>query len=130
MYKERLKNKTAWSLFWPVLAAALVVRLVLAAVTEGYTYDMSCFISWGDKLLQEGPAAFYSADYFADYPPGYLPVLAGAPRPTFGPAWWRRCGDCLVWRAVPPWGGCCWFWCLPFATVVSRRWYTAWPCMA
>lgn len=76
MYKERLKNKTEWSLFWPVLAAALVVRLVLAAVTEGYTYDMSCFISWGDKLLQEGPAAFYSADYFADYPPGYLPVLA------------------------------------------------------
>lgn len=76
MYKERLKNKTAWSLFWPVLAAALVVRLVLAAVTEGYTYDMSCFISWGEKLLHEGPAAFYSADYFADYPPGYLPVLA------------------------------------------------------
>ena len=29
----------------------------------------------GDKLASEGPAAFYSADYFADYPPGYILVL-------------------------------------------------------
>ena len=56
-----------------ILAAALAVRLLLALVTEGYTYDMSCFVAWGDKLASEGPAAFYSADYFADYPPGYTP---------------------------------------------------------
>ena len=58
-----------------ILAAALAVRLLLALVTEGYTYDMSCFVAWGDKLASEGPAAFYSADYFADYPPGYILVL-------------------------------------------------------
>lgn len=76
MLKDRLNPNTGWRAFVPVLAAALVLRLVLAAVTQGYVYDMSCFISWGDRLLQEGPAGFYSADYFADYPPGYLPVLA------------------------------------------------------
>ena len=36
---------------------------------------MSCFVAWGDKLAAEGPAAFYSEGYFADYPPGYLFVL-------------------------------------------------------
>ena len=76
MYQERLKRTAGWKAFLPVLAAAFVVRLVLAAMTQGYTYDMSCFISWGERLLTQGPAAFYSADYFADYPPGYLPVLA------------------------------------------------------
>ena len=58
-----------------ILAVALAARLLLALVTEGYTYDMSCFVAWGDKLASEGPAAFYSADYFADYPPGYILVL-------------------------------------------------------
>ena len=61
---------------WAALAAALALRLALAAATDGYPYDMSCFVAWGEKLLAEGPAAFYSEGYFADYPPGYLPVLA------------------------------------------------------
>ncbi len=61
---------------WAALAAALALRLALAAAPDGYPYDMSCFVAWGEKLLAEGPAAFYSEGYFADYPPGYLPVLA------------------------------------------------------
>ena len=48
---------------------------MLALVTEGYPYDMSCFVAWGDKLASEGAANFYSEGYFADYPPGYLWVL-------------------------------------------------------
>lgn len=60
---------------WWMLGCALVLRLVLALVTEGYPYDMSCFVAWGDKLASQGPAAFYSEGYFADYPPGYLFVL-------------------------------------------------------
>ena len=58
-----------------LLGGALLLRLVLALVTDGYPYDMSCFVAWGDKLAAEGPAAFYSEGYFADYPPGYLWVL-------------------------------------------------------
>ncbi len=60
---------------WLLLGGAVALRLVLALVTEGYPYDMSCFVAWGDKLAAEGPANFYSEGYFADYPPGYLPVL-------------------------------------------------------
>ncbi|MDD6320689.1 MAG: phospholipid carrier-dependent glycosyltransferase [Oscillospiraceae bacterium] len=58
-----------------ILLAALAVRLLLALLTEGYAYDMSCFVAWGDKLAAQGPSSFYSVDYFADYPPGYLPIL-------------------------------------------------------
>lgn len=60
---------------WLLLGSALALRLVLALVTEGYPYDMSCFVAWGEKLAAQGPANFYSEGYFADYPPGYLPVL-------------------------------------------------------
>ena len=33
-----------------LLGGALLLRLVLALVTDGYPYDMSCFVAWGDKL--------------------------------------------------------------------------------
>lgn len=58
-----------------ILLGALALRLVLALATDGYLYDMNCFVAWGDKLAAEGPAAFYSDGYFADYPPGYLYLL-------------------------------------------------------
>ena len=72
MTKQRTKQNTA---LWVLLGCALALRLVLAFVTDGYPYDMSCFVAWGDKLAAEGPANFYSEGYFADYPPGYLWVL-------------------------------------------------------
>ena len=69
------------TLLW-VLGLAFVLRLVLAAATEGYPYDMSCFTAWGDKLLAEGPANFYSD--------GYLPTTRPATCTFCG--WRRRCG--------------------------------------
>jgi len=72
MTKQREKQNIT---LWLLLGCGLALRLVLALVTEGYPYDMSCFVAWGDKLAAEGPAAFYSEGYFADYPPGYLWVL-------------------------------------------------------
>ena len=60
------RQKQNNSALWLVLGGAFVLRMILAGVTEGYPYDMSCFV---------GPAAFYSGGYFADYPPGYLFVL-------------------------------------------------------
>ena len=62
MTKQRTKPNTA---LWVVLALALALRLVLALVTEGYPYDMSCFVAWGDKLAAQGPAAFYSEGYLS-----------------------------------------------------------------
>ena len=74
MEQNRLKTEPRAP--WRLLGCALALRLALALLTEAYPYDRSCFVAWGDKLLAEGPANFYSAGYFADYPPGYLPVLA------------------------------------------------------
>lgn len=86
MTKQREKVNKA---LWLVLGCALALRLVLALVTDGYPYDMSCFVAWGDKLAAQGPAAFYSEGYFADYPPGYLWVLGlvGAVRAALGIAY-------------------------------------------
>lgn len=72
--KVSYKQSELRTLRW-ILLGAVVLRLVLALVTEGYPYDMSCFVAWGDKMAAQGPAAFYSEGYFADYPPGYLFVL-------------------------------------------------------
>ena len=83
---DETTNKTEYSL-WVVLALALALRLALALVTEGYPYDMSCFVAWGDKLAAQGPAAFYSEGYFADYP--RLPLGAGAGGGGARRAWHR-----------------------------------------
>ena len=41
-----------------LLLAALILRLLMAAATEGYAYDVGCFAAWGDKLASQGPGAF------------------------------------------------------------------------
>lgn len=61
--------------FWSAFAVFLISRLILAFTMEGYPSDMSCWAAWGQRLAETGPAGFYSADYFCDYPPGYLYVL-------------------------------------------------------
>ena len=42
---------------------------------KGYPSDMSCWIAWGNKVLNGGMGHFYAPDYFCDYPPGYITVL-------------------------------------------------------
>lgn len=58
-----------------VLLAALAVRCGLALSSEGYSSDVACFSAWALRLAENGPAAFYAPDYFADYPPGYMLLL-------------------------------------------------------
>ena len=107
MNPETISRPAARRRLGVILAAALVLRLALAAATEGYPYDMSCFVAWGDKLLTGGPAAFYSDGYFADYPPGYLPVLAlvAALRRLFGVSGDGPLGRVLL-ALVPALGDC------------------------
>lgn len=64
-------------LFAVLLAAGFCLQLGIAACTEGYPYDQSCFLSWALRMADLGPAGFYSAGYFCDYPPCYLYVLWG-----------------------------------------------------
>ena len=40
MTKQRTKSNKS---LWVLLGGALLLRLVLALVTDGYPYDMSCF---------------------------------------------------------------------------------------
>ena len=38
------RQKQNNSALWLVLGGAFVLRMILAGVTEGYPYDMSCFV--------------------------------------------------------------------------------------
>ena len=62
-------------IFWPILLAALLLRLVISYFTEGYSVDVNCFVSWGYTLANSGPAQFYQQTGFCDYPPLYTYVL-------------------------------------------------------
>ena len=55
--------------------AALLLRLFLAFVTNGYQTDMNCFRYWSVYAASVPPWRFYSG-VWCDYPPGYLYVLA------------------------------------------------------
>ncbi len=57
-----------------VLLAGLLVRLILAATTTGHPVDTQTFGAWAGHAA-ENLGGFYSPDYFADYPPGYVYVL-------------------------------------------------------
>ena len=59
-----------------VLCASLAFRLVLGWFVEGYKVDVNCFLSWGHTMASVGPAGFYEATSFCDYPPLYTYVLA------------------------------------------------------
>ena len=49
--------------------------MLLAFTVEGYGVDMGCFGAWAGKMADGGPANFYEAGYFCDYPPAYMLVL-------------------------------------------------------
>ena len=58
-----------------ILLLALFIRLALALNIEGYGVDMGCYAAWAGKMASGGPAGFYEAGYFCDYPPAYMLVL-------------------------------------------------------
>ena len=85
------RQKQNNSALWLVLGGAFVLRMILAGVTEGYPYDMSCFVAWGEKLLADGPPLF----------------TATATLPTTRPAtclcwvWWRWYAKFLPYPTRP-----------------------------
>jgi len=62
-------------LIWPVLAAALILRVAVALRVPGYNTDINCFTGWSERIFQVGLTRFYAPDYFCDYPPGYMLLL-------------------------------------------------------
>ena len=69
------KRKLDNSILWIGLAAALLIRLPIAATNLGYATDMSCWYGWGARILDSGPFAFYK-EGFCDYPPLYMWILS------------------------------------------------------
>ena len=57
-----------------ILAAAL--RIVPALQEYCFTYDINCFKAWGSYANSLGFKNLYSGDFFLDYPPGYMYILA------------------------------------------------------
>lgn len=58
-----------------LLLSAFIFRVVLSVISEGHSFDMGCFFSWSRHIYSGGIKNFYSGDFFADYPPGYLYIL-------------------------------------------------------
>ena len=63
--------------FWVVLIllAALAIRVALSFIFYGHKTDINCFVHWGHRVIDAGPAHFY--DQWCDYPPGYMLILGG-----------------------------------------------------
>ena len=72
--KERDRVRPVFVL--SAMVASLVLRMVICCFVEGYMVDVSCFLSWGHTMASVGPASFYEATSFCDYPPLYTYVLA------------------------------------------------------
>ena len=57
-----------------VLVACAAVRIILSVIFYGHTYDIACFMAWGNAVAENGTSTFYTSGMFADYPPGYMYV--------------------------------------------------------
>jgi 4-amino-4-deoxy-L-arabinose transferase-like glycosyltransferase len=78
---------------WPLLAAGLLLRLVIAYLIvpgQGLSIDLKNFDDWALTLADYGPGGFYQHAQFAGYPPGYLyflwpiGIIGRMLAPTFG----------------------------------------------
>lgn len=54
---------------------ALIMRVAIGLNHDGYVNDIALFTFWSEHAASHGLAAFYHADIFVDYPPGYIYVL-------------------------------------------------------
>ncbi|MBE3102056.1 MAG: hypothetical protein IMZ47_07295, partial [Firmicutes bacterium] len=57
-----------------VLGLALVIRLVLAPLIEGFSSDIGIFRFWSQEAAKN-LTGMYEGDFFLDYPPFYLYFL-------------------------------------------------------
>lgn len=68
-------DESTWSGFVLTAVLAVVIRVIVALIYEGYTTDIGCFKGWAIAVYESGPSHFYTSGIFADYPPGYMYVL-------------------------------------------------------
>lgn len=73
-YALRIKNNYRL-VFAFLIIVAFVSRFMCAIHYDEHT-DIGCFKYWAERMATVGPSNFYSEDVFADYPPGYMYILA------------------------------------------------------
>ena len=86
--------------FFPLLFLAFGARIIVSYFTEGYMVDVNCFLSWGHTMAVNGPAQFYQATSFCDYPPLYTYVLginSALSSALHADAGWTR----VIFRLIP-----------------------------
>lgn len=68
-----------------LVAAALVLRYLVAWNIPGHSTDVVCFKAWSSEVFSLGIHRFYASESFKDYPPLYMYVLylVGALRALF-----------------------------------------------
>ena len=67
------REKTYFIIF---MIIGLAIRLIFAAIVEGFSVDIGCFRAWSMRASgDKGISTFYSPDYFCDYPPFYILIL-------------------------------------------------------
>ena len=66
----RLNLRISKSGLFILVLAAFSLRLLAAALSNGFGTDTACFTAWADRIYQVRPTGFYSPDIFTDYPPG------------------------------------------------------------
>ena len=96
------QEKADRGLYWAVLGGALLLRVILALRVRGYNTDITCFEAWSERIFSAGIGKFYSADFFCDYPPGYMVMLwpAALLRRLFG-AGYNSAGHILLVKLLP-----------------------------
>jgi 4-amino-4-deoxy-L-arabinose transferase-like glycosyltransferase len=75
---DLIRRLDAGTILTTILVLGLVLRVFIAGVylpLSGLSNDIGAFAAWGMRLASVGPAGFYEAGYFSDYPPGYMYVL-------------------------------------------------------
>lgn len=75
MLSTEKRGAEGWRRALLIALGSFAVQLLLAQLTESYPYDAACFAAWAQRIADIGPAGFYAADYFCDYPPAYLLAL-------------------------------------------------------
>ena len=75
---DLIRRLDAGTILTTILVLGLVLRVFIAGVylpLSGLSNDIGAFTAWAMRLASVGPAEFYEAGYFSDYPPGYMYVL-------------------------------------------------------
>ncbi|QUC68008.1 phospholipid carrier-dependent glycosyltransferase [Aristaeella hokkaidonensis] len=71
-----ISRKIAPYLLSALFFSALILRVLISSLVEGYMVDVNCFLSWGKTMAKSGAVGFYQDTNFCDYPPLYTYVLA------------------------------------------------------